>query len=436
MRLHSIAVSDIVISTNRQRREITPEKLLELAGSIEKNGLICPVVVRKDADDNIVLIAGERRIRAMMYIWDIFNGAVRCGEYAFESGHVPCIWQGEMDPLDAFEMELEENVRRVDLTWQERATATKQLIDLRRAQAARDGSAIPTLESIHEEIHGTTSNVVSTRDQIAVATHLGDPDVAKAGSAKEAFKILKRKEQTAKNAALAIEVGRTLTQASHDLHHGECLEVLADFPPETFDVILTDPPYGIDADQFSDSGGRVSGAHFYDDSWSTWNKLITVLSPELFRLAKPQAHSYIFCDIDNFVILKQHLQTAGWRVFRTPLIWVNPTAMRTPWPEHGPQRKYQICLFAVKGDRPVNRIYSDVLTHTSDDNLGHQAQKPVALYQDLLARSIRPGDSVLDPFGGTGPILSAAHELKCRATYIEQDAAAYGIAVKRLQELV
>jgi DNA modification methylase len=50
-------------------------------------------------------------------------------------------------------------------------------------------------------------------------------------------------------------------------------------------------------------------------------------------------------------------------------------------------------------------------------------------------RSITPGDMVLDPFGGTGPILPAAHELKCKATYIEQDPVPYGIAAKRLAEL-
>ena len=153
------------------------------------------------------------------------------------------------------------------------------------------------------------------------------------------------------------------------------------------------------------------------------------------ELPKTQAHAYVFCDIDNFVILKQRMQAAGWRVFRTPLIWVNPSAMRAPWPEHGPQRKYQLILYAIKGDKSVNQLYPDVLVYSSDENLGHQAQKPVGLYSDLLRRSARPGDTVLDPFGGTGTVLPAAHEHKCRATYIEADASAYGIAIGRLKDL-
>jgi len=76
-----------------------------------------------------------------------------------------------------------------------------------------------------------------------------------------------------------------------------------------------------------------------------------------------------------------------------------------------------------------------VLEHSPDSNLGHAAQKPVALFKDLLSRSVKPGDRVLDPFGGSGPILPAAHELPCTATLVEIDPASFGIAVKRSREL-
>jgi len=87
------------------------------------------------------------------------------------------------------------------------------------------------------------------------------------------------------------------------------------------------------------------------------------------------------------------------------------------------------------GDRPVLQLKPDVLTWPSDENLNHQAQKPVNLYIDLLSRSVRPGDSVLDCFGGTGTVILAAHTLKCRATYVEMDQAAYGTAINRLKGL-
>ncbi len=63
------------------------------------------------------------------------------------------------------------------------------------------------------------------------------------------------------------------------------------------------------------------------------------------------------------------------------------------------------------------------------------AQKPVDLYRDLLSRSARAGDSVLDCFAGTGPILPAAHQLRVAATAVEMLPQNFGIAAKRLANL-
>lgn len=435
MQLHIVNIHELTIPDNRQRREFKPEDVMKLASSISQTGLIQPVVVRRGEEGNMILVAGERRIRAMIYVWN-FGQKVRCGEDIFNEGEVPCIYQGEMDPIDAFEMELEENIRRTDLTWQEKATATTQLMTLRSQQATRRGEVPPAVSDIAKEVRGdSNTSIESTRKELIVSHYLNDPDVVKAKTVDEAFKILKRKEIAKKNEEYAGIVGKTFSSKVHSLHQGDCLEILPFLPPESFDVILTDPPYGIDADTYGDSGGRTAGAHTYDDSFETWLSLMQGFAPESFRVAKPLAHLYVFCDVDNFVLLKNILAEAGWKVFRTPIICINPTAMRTPWPEHGPQRKYQIVAYAIKGNRTVNSIAPDVVSYPSDDNLGHMAQKPVALYEDLLRRSIRPGDSVLDPFCGSGPIFPAAHGLKCQATGIELGAAAYGVSIKRIEAL-
>jgi DNA modification methylase len=190
------------------------------------------------------------------------------------------------------------------------------------------------------------------------------------------------------------------------------------------------------ADEFGDSGGMAEGAHGYSDSAEMVEEFIRFLPNAIFRLAKPQAHAYIFCDMDWFAQWKVAMSAAGWQVFRTPFIWHKPTGMRAPWPDSGPQRKYETILYAVKGKKPVTKIYGDVLSYPSDKNLGHGAQKPVELYRDLLLRSITPGDTVLDCCCGTGPIFPAAHALKCRAVGIEMDPVSYAIAAQRIKELV
>ena len=99
------------------------------------------------------------------------------------------------------------------------------------------------------------------------------------------------------------------------------------------------------------------------------------------------------------------------------------------------ERLSETILYAVKGKRTTLRMAGDILDYPSDSNLGHSAQKPVALFEDLLRRSVLPGNTVLDPFCGTGPIFPAAHASKCRATGVELDQASYGLTVKRIERL-
>lgn len=437
MQLHVFKVDEIIISANRQRKEFTPESLLELAGSITQNGLLHPVVVRREGD-RIVLVAGERRIRALHYVWQ-FGDVVRCGEYSFKEGEVPAVYLGELDALAAEEAELEENIQRQDLSWQERAAATSRLTALKNKLAQRDGVSPPTIAELTEEVRGSRSGSAQeeTRKELIVARYLDDEDVVKAKNVDDAFKILKRKEATKRNVELAAEIGKTFSAAKHSLYNEDCRPWLRDQPAETFDVVLSDPPYGMGADEFGDAGGKAVGAHGYADSYENWQELFILgaVCQQLFRVAKSQAHCYLFCDVDRFQELRHLMVLAGWKVFRTPLIWHKPTAMRAPWPLSGPLRRYELILYAVKGDRQVTRLYPDVVSYASDDNLGHAAQKPVGLFLDLLRRSVKPGDTVLDFACGTGPIFPACHELQCIATGVELDPAAYAIAAKRLGEL-
>jgi len=440
-----INISEIVISPNRQRREFEPASLNEMAESIQNNGLLHPIVIRTYYDPQqrgktqLVLVAGERRLRAIRDIWAL-EGSFRYNEILCAGPLVPCNDLGELSPLAAEEAELEENIRRDDLTWQERAEATSRLKRLRDAQALALGNPAPPVAELAVEVRGSSKGTYqeATRRELLVARHLSDPEVAAAKTLDEGFKVLKRKEETRRNTALAESVGATFSSKSHTaLCEDALVWLLAEEHSEKFDVILTDPPYGIGADEFGDSGGAggSGGGHGYTDSLDNFYELLKVCATHFIRVAKPQAHLYWFCDIDHFYDCKDMFVAAGWQVFRTPLIYHKPNAARAPWPQNGPQRQYDLILYAVKGKKFVNHLKGDVLIYPPDKQLGHAAQKPVNLFIDLLARSIHPGDRVLDPFCGSGPIFPAAHELKVLATGIEQDPASYGIALARLKAL-
>lgn len=440
-----IELTKIIIKPERQRQEFDPQALQDLISSIETTGLLHPPVLRQEGN-TMVLVAGERRLKAVSQIYELGGSFKYDGEIVRE-GLIPYSDLGELSVLEAEEAELDENLKRKDLTWQEHAAAVARLHKLRGAQKAATASTEPSAAPAPQQTYAETAQEIlgksdggyqdQIRKEILVSRHLDNPAVAKAKSADEAFKILKKQEESAKNVELARTVGASFNADAHTLLNINCLEFMAscaDGPEEKkFDVILTDPPYGMGADQFGDAGGKLTGIeHRYDDSPEAWRDLMGLWTDLSYRVAKTQAHAYVFCDIDMFHELKAMMQRAGWYVFRTPFINHKMNSGRVPLPDQGPRRQYEIILYAIKGKKQTTHIYPDVISTSADENFSHGAQKPVALYQNLLQRSVRPGDRVLDTFAGSGTIFEAANGFKCSATGTELNPEYYGMCLARI----
>ncbi len=108
-----IAIDKIKANRFQPRIQFDEKALIELSESIKENGLLQPIVVRKDEDD-YEIIAGERRFRA-------------CIMAGFKE--VPCLI---MDPSDlqSAQMALVENIQRENLTAIEEAKAYVKIMSL------------------------------------------------------------------------------------------------------------------------------------------------------------------------------------------------------------------------------------------------------------------------------------------------------------------
>ena len=431
-----ISVDQLILTPDRQRKEFDAQALQELSETIQTKGLMHALVVR-ETPQGLVLVAGERRLRAIKDMW-MLGGNLKYNGQVIPEGQVPYNTLGQLSALEAEEAELEENLHRKDLTWQENAAAMAKLHRIRSLQAQNEGR-IHTVADTAMETKGRSdgSYQEAVRKDLIVAKHLHNPEVAKAKSTDEAFKILKRIENSAKNVALAETVGRTFTKSVHEVRNTNCLDFMRQCDSGIFDVILTDPPYGMGADTFGDGGGGrlANNEHHYKDDYEGWKALMAEWAPLSFKIAKTEAHAYVFCDIDNFHELKGMMKASGWYVFRTPMICTKPNSGRVPLPDEGPRRQWECILYAIKGHKKTTAIYPDVITTTADPGLQHGAQKPVALYENLLQRSVRPGDAVIDCFAGSGTIFPAAHALKVKATGIELNPEYYGICLNRIADL-
>jgi len=417
-----VDIATIVVPDNRQRREFDEDRLDDLVQSICSKGLMHPVVI---ANDGKTLVAGERRLRAIQKIFFEWNSiGFSCNGKEVPLGFVPCTRLADLDELSLREAELEENTIRVDLSMPERVQAIAELHSLRKEQNPKQ-----TFKDTATEIEGHVaagSQIAKVSDAIIISQHLANPKVAAAKTEKEAIKIIRQEMAELIRGTLA-EMPDTKS-SPHVLIQGDARVLLAELPESSVDVILTDPPYGIDAQAF---GTQSFLSHSYDDSFATWSELIADLAHYSYVAAKPQAHAYVFCDIRNFHNLASIFQSFKWKVWPVPLIWDKGNGI-LPVPDRGPRRCYEAILFANKGERPTTAVYSDVIRVSSVSDREHAAQKPVDLYVDLLKRSVLPGDTILDPFCGSGPIFPAADAMKCNAIGFELADDAYATAKIRI----
>jgi ParB family chromosome partitioning protein len=121
----TIHVEDITVS-NRIRKDLGD--ILGLANSIKENGLIEPIVITFDDDNNnglyhIKLVAGERRLTAMKHLG--MTELIHAQHF---------IYRSELESNDPKKrllfsaIEMEENVRRKDLSWQEQVVGKQKLL--------------------------------------------------------------------------------------------------------------------------------------------------------------------------------------------------------------------------------------------------------------------------------------------------------------------
>ena len=92
-------------------------------------------------------------------------------------------------------------------------------------------------------------------------------------------------------------------------------------------------------------------------------------------------------------------------------------------------------MYCIKGDKKskvTNAV--DVLNILHERGIDYAAHKPTELYADLIQRSCDPGDWVLDPLCGSGPIFSASKALNVTAIGIDRNEVAISHCYDRLKE--
>lgn len=220
------------------------------------------------------------------------------------------------------------------------------------------------------------------------------------------------------------------------IFHGDCRDVLPRLPRASADLLVTDPPYGV---QWQ-SGFRQTrlGLIAGDDG--------TLDVADLLRLAlsvlRPNRHLYVFGRAD---LSRLPLGPTAELIWDKELI--GPGNLSLPWaPAH------ELIQFAVYVPIPSGRANgAGALTArlrrgsvirckrlnavgVDDAHVKHPTEKPVELLRQLIESSSILGETVLDPFMGSGSTLEAAKLEGRKAIGVELEERHCETAAKRLAQ--
>jgi len=449
-----IAIDKIKIG--ERRREDLGDDFEDLKTSIKLRGQMNPILISKE---DYQLIAGFRRYSC-------------CKELGMKEVEVR--FYENLSEIDKKILELEENIHKT-LTWKERAMLVQDIHRLKQEQhgAAKQGHAGKGWGIAQTaELLGMPVSTVSEDLNLAASIE-AVPELTALKSRRQALKTTDKLSEMAILAELAKreEAEKKLESNLYVLLHGDAVKLIKEkIEDEVVDLIIFDPPWGIDVDKIASARGpRSEKTSYRDDTIFTSRKLVEDLLPELHRILKPDGHMYIFYDfsqrdyyiniLNNYLyytspetmisMLSPQLQKAiadeiaqkqaerswSFHVEEKPLIWIKEGGGFTDF-EHKFMPRYESFLFCSKGiKKPLSSACSDVFVYNRPVTTEriHTQEKPRELIERLIQLSTNQGDLVVDPCAGSFVTAAAATKLKRKSISIELDKDCYLRGVERMK---
>jgi len=198
------------------------------------------------------------------------------------------------------------------------------------------------------------------------------------------------------------------------IYHARCEDVLPSIDPADVSLVLTDPPYGMNLK--TDYGERGRG------KWAVAKDYPPVAGDD-----EP------FDPAPLLLFRRCVLFGANWYGSRLPdsgswLVWNRETG-------GADAADAELAWTNLGGTvRMFTHRWNGALRESERGFSVHPTQKPAALMRWIIDRWTKPGDLVLDPYMGSGPVAQACHELGRRYIGVELVEEYCAVAVTRLRQ--
>ena len=196
-----------------------------------------------------------------------------------------------------------------------------------------------------------------------------------------------------------------------EYNHVYCMEaneLLGKLPDESVDMILCDPPFGVN---------WKSNRNTYFDQIAGDKQLPVDWLAHAYRVLKSGSAIYIYSHWRTFGDLKNAVEDVGFAVKNMVVLRKSNHGMGDIKGGYSP--KHELVLFAVKGRHLLNKTppaykrlpdVIDVPVIYSRKHRHHSCEKPISWHLPFIQSSSRAGDLVVDPFCGSGSVPLACVE--------------------------
>ena len=219
------------------------------------------------------------------------------------------------------------------------------------------------------------------------------------------------------------------------LYKGDCIEIMKQFPEESIDLIITDPPYGLN---YRSNWGAKTGnlkPYIQNDKLEDYKKLLVYIREMLDKILSKNGEAYVFCGGGGEPILAyawlEYIKAKRFRV-KNLLVWDKEfVGMGWDW-----RFQYET-IFQLQtgqglnnntnGSNRSNILHCKNIIPQAGD---HPTRKPVPLIGQIL--KAKPSNIVLDAFLGSGTTALACEKLHRHWIGIEIDEKYCEIAKERI----
>lgn len=447
--MQSIFISSVKIRDNRQRKDLGDLK--DLKQSILNIGLLNPIIIEQDSNDGLFyLIAGERRFTA----WSELYAEGKIGEA------IPCRVLSSLSSSDKHLIELEENIKRKDLTWQEYCEAIDTMYNLKGCSSN---------EELAEYLGLSLAAVQRAR---FIWGNRDNPKVLAADNMSNALTICKRESarvlSSAKNELdhiLATSLFEEPTTSNGESSNGQTTSTIInrttnvssgtngddtgtvpsthpepkqenarariindnfsewarDYRGKKFNVIHLDFPYGINHDRSGQGHTKDFGT--YADSEDVFKTLVGTLLENEEKIIASSAHIICWISLRYAEWTKAEFAKKGYACLMQPFIWhKSDNKGIIADTQCGMRNVGEYALIFNKGRYPVLKNISNIFSHPTTKHF-HASEKPIPVLDRLFEAFVDENTRLLDPTCGSGTaIIAAAKAGAEEALGIELDA--------------